>query len=129
MNPQLTRVIGSPDRVLAKIGPLGAVIRLSSSGARVDGWVFLPGLLHGAAELPGGLVFASGGFVFSVDRDLSLESLRVYPKTGLSSGNLAKFQVTAAAGPTLIGDDKMVYTFDDSARSWVAKDLVKKVTP
>jgi len=126
---QLTRVNGSPGRVLAKIGPLGAVVRLLSTGARVDGWVFLPGLLHGAAELPGGMVFASGGFVFSVDQDLSLESLRVYPKTGLSSGNLGKFQVAAGAKPTLIGDDKKIFTFDDSARRWVAKDLVKKVTP
>lgn len=126
---ELTRVNGSPDRVLAKLGPLGAVIRLSSSGARVDGWIFLPGQLHGAAEVQGGLVFASGGFVFQVDRDFSLDSLKVYPKTGLGNGSLSHYQVAAAPSPTLIGDDKRVYTYNDAARRWVPKDLVKKVTP
>ncbi len=126
---QLTRVNGSPDRVLAKVGPLGAVVRLSATGARVDGWVFLPGQLHGAARVQDDLVFASGGFVFRVDRDFSLASLKVYPKTGLGNGNLGHYQVAAAAGPTLIGHDKLVYTYDEANRRWVPKDLVKKVTP
>jgi len=126
---QLTRVNGSPDRVLAKVGPLGAVLKISATGARVDGWVFLPGQLHGAAQVQGDLVFASGGFVFRVDRDFSLDSLKVYPKTGLGNGNLANYQVAADPAPTLIGDDKLVYTFDEATRRWVPRDLVKKVTP
>ena len=126
---QLTRVNGSPDRVLAKLGPLGAVVRLSSTDARVDGWVFLPGQLHGAAEVQGDLVFSSGGFVFRMARDFSLGSLKVYPKTGLGNGNLGHYQVAAAAAPTLIGNDKLVYTYDEAMQRWVPKDLVKKVTP
>ncbi|PKN21327.1 MAG: hypothetical protein CVU65_17080 [Deltaproteobacteria bacterium HGW-Deltaproteobacteria-22] len=59
----------------------------------------------------------------------SLGSLRVYPKTGLGSGNLADYQVSAGAGPTLIGQDKLVYSYDELARRWAPRDLVRKVTP